>query len=66
MAYVICGLLASIGGVLLTARAGSGELTMGASLMPQAIAAAVLGGNAIGGGRDEFNGLRLIYTAGSS
>ncbi len=59
LAYVICSLLASVSGVLLTARAGSGELTMGASLMPQAIAAAVLGGTAIGGGRGNVPGALL-------
>ena len=59
LAYVICGFLASISGVLVTARAGSGELTMGASLMPQAIAAAVLGGTAIGGGRGNIPGALL-------
>ena len=59
LAYVICSLLASGSAVLLTARAGSGELTMGASLMPQAIAAAVLGGTAIGGGRGNVPGALL-------
>ena len=58
-AYVICSLLASGSALLLTARAGSGELTMGASLMPQAIAAAVLGGTAIGGGRGNIPGVLL-------
>lgn len=59
LAYVLCSLLASGAALLLTARAGSGELTMGASLMPQAIAAAVLGGTAIGGGRGNIPGVLL-------
>jgi len=59
LAYAISGFLAGISGILLTARVGSGELTMGAPFMLQAIAAAVLGGTAVGGGRGNVPGVLL-------
>ncbi|MEW5724275.1 MAG: ABC transporter permease [Thermodesulfobacteriota bacterium] len=49
-AYVICAVLSAVTGVLLTARVGSGEGTMGGELIMQSIAAAVIGGVSIGGG----------------
>lgn len=48
--YVLCSILAALTGVLLTARLGSGEGTMGGEFIMESIAAAVLGGVAIGGG----------------
>ena len=59
MAYVFCSTLAGIAAILLTARSGSGELTLGLPLMLQAIAAAVLGGAAVGGGRGNIPGVVL-------
>lgn len=50
-AYVVCGLLVAIGGLMLTARTGSGEPNMGGSLMLESIAAAVIGGISLRGGR---------------
>lgn len=49
-AYVICGFLAALTGVLLTARVGSGEGTLGAEYMLQSLAAAVIGGVSLRGG----------------
>ncbi len=59
LAYAISGFLAGISGMLLTARVGSGELTLGSTLMMKAIAAAVLGGTAVGGGKGDIPGVVL-------
>jgi ribose transport system permease protein len=55
-AYTMCGVLAALTGVLLTARVGSGEGTLGGEFLLESITAAVLGGVSIGGGvgRVEF------------
>lgn len=49
-AYVTCSLLTGLGGLMLTARTGSGEPNLGGSLMLQSIAAAVIGGTSLRGG----------------
>ena len=50
-AYVLCSALVALGALLLTARTGSGEPNMGGSLMLQSIAAAVIGGVSLQGGK---------------
>ncbi len=50
MAYVLCGALASIAGVLLTARLETGEANIGASMPLDSIAACVIGGVSLRGG----------------
>lgn len=50
-AYVICSLLIASGSLLLTARTGSGEPNLGGNLMLESIAAAVVGGASLRGGR---------------
>lgn len=50
MAFVIAGLTAAIGGVLLTAWLNSGSPNYGAELGLQSIAAAVIGGASLAGG----------------
>jgi ribose transport system permease protein len=50
LAYVSCALLAAFGGLVLTARTGSGEPNLGGSLMLESIAAAVIGGISLMGG----------------
>jgi len=52
MAYVLCGMLAAIGAMLLTARTGSGEPNLGGGLrlVGESIAAAVIGGVSLRGG----------------
>jgi ribose transport system permease protein len=50
MAYLVCSLLAAFGGLMLTARTGSGEPNLGGSLMLESIAAAVIGGVSLEGG----------------
>ena len=49
-AHVLCSLLAAATGILLTARVGSGEATLGSNLTLESIAAAVLGGVSLRGG----------------
>jgi ribose transport system permease protein len=50
MAYVLCGLMATISGLLLTARLETGEANIGASLPLESIAACVIGGVSLRGG----------------
>lgn len=48
--YGISGLLAGLGGILLTARLGSGQPTAGSGYELDAIAAVILGGTSLSGG----------------
>jgi ribose transport system permease protein len=50
VAYVVCSLLASITGLLLTARVESGEANLGGSTALESIAACVIGGVSLRGG----------------
>jgi ribose/xylose/arabinose/galactoside ABC-type transport system permease subunit len=50
MAYVLCGALSAIAGIMLTARLGTGEAKIGASLPLDSIAACVIGGVSLRGG----------------
>lgn len=50
-AYVICGLMASMSGLLLTARLGTGETSVGAAYPLESIAACVISGVTLSGGR---------------
>jgi ribose transport system permease protein len=50
LAYVFCGGLASLAGVLLTARLETGEANIGASLPLESIAACAIGGVSLRGG----------------
>jgi ribose transport system permease protein len=49
-AYALCGVMAGIGALLLTARTGSGEPNLGGNLTLESIAAAVVGGVRLSGG----------------
>ncbi|MEP9350292.1 ABC transporter permease [Xanthobacter sp. KR7-225] len=51
VAYAFCGLAAAIGSIILTARVASGQPTLGATLPLESIAAVVLGGVSLAGGR---------------
>lgn len=61
--YTLCSMLAAVTGVLLTARVGSGEGTMGGVYLMESIAAAILGGARLGGGigRVEFVVLGALF-----
>ncbi len=50
LAFIICSVFAALAGLLLTARIGSGEASLGASYVMLSIAAAVLGGTSLFGG----------------
>jgi ribose transport system permease protein len=56
-AYVICSLFAACGALLLTARVVSGQPTLGASLALESVAAVVLGGVSLFGGRGSVVGV---------
>ena len=59
MAYVLCGALASIAGVLLTARLETGEANIGASMPLDSIAACVIGGVSLRGGIGRLSNVVL-------
>ncbi|HEY5482589.1 MAG TPA: ATP-binding cassette domain-containing protein [Propionibacteriaceae bacterium] len=56
LAYSISGLTASIGGLLLATRVGSGDPNAGASFTLQAVTAVVVGGVSVFGGRGTLIG----------
>ncbi|SRR5579875_98446 len=58
-AYLIAGILTGVDGVMLTARVGSGEPNLGASVPLESIAAAVLGGVSLRGGEGNLFGAVL-------
>jgi ribose transport system permease protein len=58
--YILCGVVAALAGVLLTARTGSGQPTSGSQgLELQSITAAALGGCSLQGGRGTIVGTVL-------
>lgn len=64
LTYVMCSVLASIVGILMTARLGSGQATMGSNaMMLQSIAAAVIAGVSLRGGigRIELVALGALF-----
>jgi ribose transport system permease protein len=56
IAFALCGGLASFGGVLLAGYAGKAAQSMGDAYLLPAIAAVVLGGTSILGGRGSYLG----------
>ena len=54
--YLISGLMAGLAGIILTARMGSGEPNAGLSLEMDVIAAVVLGGTSLSGGKGTILG----------
>ena len=64
LTFVICALLASVTGLLITAQMGSGQTNLGGDrLMLLSIAAAVIGGTSLRGGigRAEMVGLSTLF-----
>jgi ribose/xylose/arabinose/galactoside ABC-type transport system permease subunit len=59
LAYGICGLLAGVGGMLLGSQTTVGQAELGSSYEVRSIAAAVIGGAAIGGGVGRLSGVVL-------
>jgi len=58
-AYVICAALAAVGGLILTARVASGQPTLGSDLTLTSVAAVVLGGVSLFGGRGSVLGVAV-------
>jgi ribose transport system permease protein len=59
IAFMVSGLLASLAGLIYSGRISSGQPTLGTGLELQAIAAAVVGGMALTGGRGTIGGVAL-------
>jgi ribose transport system permease protein len=57
VAYVVCSFFAACGAVVLTARVASGQPTLGASLALESVAAVVIGGVSLFGGRGSIVGV---------
>jgi ribose transport system permease protein len=56
LAFVISGLLAALGGFILTARLSTAEPTAGTGLELESIAAVIIGGTSLAGGRGKLLG----------
>ncbi len=59
MVYALSGLLSGLAGMMLTARVISAQATLGAGYHLQVIAAAVIGGTSLGGGKGKIGGTVL-------
>jgi ribose transport system permease protein len=59
LAYVLCGALATVAGLTLTARLETGEANIGASMPLESIAACVIGGVSLRGGVGRLSGVVL-------
>jgi ribose/xylose/arabinose/galactoside ABC-type transport system permease subunit len=59
IAYALCGSMTSLGAILLASRISSGHPTVGSDTALQAIAAAVIGGVSLFGGRGSILGALL-------
>ena len=59
LAYVLCGGLATIAGLMLTARLETGEANIGASMPLESIAACVIGGVSLRGGVGRLSNVVL-------
>ena len=59
VAFMICSMLCALSGVLMDGRIGSAQVTMGDALQMQPIAAAVLGGASLMGGKGTMTGTFL-------
>jgi ribose transport system permease protein len=55
-AYTVSALLTALGAIMLTGRTGSGEPSLGGALTLQSLAAAIIGGASLLGGRGGIGG----------
>lgn len=55
-AYVLCGILAAVGGIILTARLNAVDQDLGAPYLLPAIASPVMGGTSMAGGQGGIGG----------
>jgi len=58
-AYAVSGFFAGVAGILLSSRVGSGDATLGATIMFSAYAAVFIGGVGFGTGRGNVSGVLL-------
>ncbi len=58
-AFIISGVCAAVASLILTSRVGSGQPTLGASLALESVAAVVLGGVSLFGGRGSILGVAV-------
>lgn len=59
LAYVICGVFASVGGMILASRIGQGDVSAGASSLLEAVAVALVGTSVLGIGKPNAWGTVL-------
>ena len=59
LSYVVCAVVAAVGGIVLAGQVGTGDSTVGNSYTLLAIAAPVLGGASLAGGYGSFLGCLL-------
>jgi ribose transport system ATP-binding protein len=59
LAYVVCAIVAGLGGIVLAGQVGTGDSTVGSQYTLLAIAAPILGGASLLGGRGTFVGCLL-------
>jgi ribose transport system permease protein len=59
LAYVLCGGLTAISGIMLTARLATGEANIGATMPLESIAACVIGGVSLRGGTGRLGNVVL-------
>ena len=59
LAYVLCGAMTAVSGIMNTARLDSGEANIGASLVLESIAACVIGGVSLRGGTGKLGNVVL-------
>src|SRR5262249_57668282 len=59
LAYVLCGLMTAVSGIMNTARLDSGEANIGASLVLESIAACVIGGVSLRAGTAKLRNSAL-------
>lgn len=59
LAYTVCGLITAVAAIILSSRVNSGQPNLGTGLELDAVAAVVIGGVTIGGGRGNMWGVVL-------
>jgi len=59
LAYIVAGLLGSIGGILIAGRTGAVDLQLASAFLLPSVAAAVIGGTSIFGGIGTYRGTIL-------
>ena len=59
LAYTVCGVITAIAAIILSSRVNSGQPNLGTGLELDAIAAVVIGGVTVGGGRGKMWGVVL-------